>query len=337
MNNLDGTNSVNLANVFDQRIAPQGVVTLPAFDRQKLRAPQAYIPDAPLIDAVRVALELRQPLLLTGDPGSGKTRLADFVAHRLGFGSPLTFRVKSTSVARDLFYVYDAIGRFNADKAVAANGLPFVKYGPLGTAILRANDSVNVQTVLTPGFAHPGNASASVVLIDEIDKAPRDFPNDFLGELEEMRFTIPEIGQNDDIKAQERFLPVVIITSNSERDLPDAFLRRCVYYHLKFPEPKVLEQIVLARLEGIVPVNPAFIKDALAVFMGIRKRSDLLGKPPGTSELIEWLVAMQRLGGSAMTTFDRKSPIVQQTLGTLFKTQNDLDLGGRLMGDPATS
>jgi MoxR-like ATPase len=326
------TGPVTLDEAFDLKTPPRGTAMLPDFCRGRLRTGEDYVPATALLDALRVALELRQPLLLTGDPGSGKTRLADFVAYRLQAGKPLTFRVKSTSTARDLFYAYDAIGRFNVRDG-ASNPLSFITYGPLGKAILFANPRSKVQSIL-PGTAEYDahtEARVSVVLIDEIDKAPRDFPNDFLGELDEMRFSIPEIGHNAEIVAGDEFLPVVIVTSNSERDLPDAFLRRCVYYHIPFPDAGTLQKIVLARLKGLVPLDPGYVQEAVAVFVSIHERTDVLVKPPGTSELIEWLVAMQRLGGPTLQRFDLRDSVVQRTLGTLFKTPGDLEIGWKLM------
>jgi MoxR-like ATPase len=210
--------------------------------------PEAYIPDPGLVDAVNVALLLGQPLLLTGEPGTGKTQLAHHLAWELGFDPPLRFETKSTSTAGDLFYSYNALARFHAAQSGerAGRGADYLTYHALGEAIVRAADEAAVADVLPTGFVH-GGRRRSVVLIDEVDKAPAELPNDVLVEVEEMAFRIPELG-NPLVRADPEIAPVLVLTSNSERHLPDAFLRRCAYYHIPFPDDERLERIVEARL-----------------------------------------------------------------------------------------
>ena len=179
---------------------PEKPVTLPVSLVEKHVDPAGYLADEGLADAVNVALQLGQPLLLTGEPGTGKTQAAFSVAWQLGYDPPLKFETKSGSVARDLFYTYDALGRFflaqvakAGDDEVKAHPLEFIHYNALGTAILRAQDESDVRHLLPEDFTH-GGKRRSVVLIDEIDKAPRDFPNDVLNEVEGMYFRIPELG-----------------------------------------------------------------------------------------------------------------------------------------------
>ena len=160
------------------------------------------------------------------------------MAEELGFGEPLKFETKSNSSSRDLFYYYDTVGRFHAaqTREDTASPLDYITYNALGAAILRANEIDHVKDWLPPDFFHPGK-SRSVVLIDEVDKAPRDFPNDILNEIEHLYFRVPELG-NIQIRAPKDMQPLVVITSNSEKHLPDAFLRRCIFYHIAFPEQR---------------------------------------------------------------------------------------------------
>ena len=247
----------------------------------RFRRPEDYIAEPGLVNAVNVALILDKPLLLTGEPGTGKTQLALSLAWELGLGEPLKFETKSTSAARDLFYTFDTVGRFKA--ADGRDTLAFLTYNALGRAILLANDESAVSNYLTPHLVHTGKRR-SVVLIDEIDKAPRDFPNDLLNELDYLHFTIPEL-ENAVISAHEEYRPIIVITSNSEKDLPDAFLRRCIYYHIQFPSRELLQNIVLRRLGEFAGGSSALFSSALDFFFELRKAQ--LRKIPATAELID--------------------------------------------------
>ena len=210
--------------------------------------PRGYIAERGLVDAVNVAILLGQPLLVTGEPGTGKTQLASSIAAELGFESPLKFETKSTSSAKELFYTYDTVRRFHAAQTGVGsdNNIDYITFNALGISILRANDEKDVSKYFTKGFKH-GGIRRSIVLIDEVDKAPRDFPNDILNEIEGMYFKIPELN-NVIISSDASMRPFVIITSNSEKHLPDAFLRRCIYYHIHFPDKERLLKLLEIRV-----------------------------------------------------------------------------------------
>lgn len=282
-------------------------------------APEAYIADPDLIAATNVALALGQPLLLTGEPGTGKTQFANHLAWALGLpDQPLKFETRSTHVSRDLFYTYDALRRFqDAQTQVRAeNALPYLTYNALGIAILRTRRPEEVAPYLPPGFEH-GGVRRSLVLIDEVDKAPRDFPNDMLNEIEQLYFRVPELG-NAQIDMDPDLQPIIIITSNSEKDLPDAFLRRCVYYHIPFPDPERLRKIVTARFQHIPDLDTF-----LELFGDLRDLANGLRKRPATAELIGWLQVLAELRRGAGKTAATQLPI-EQTLGSLVKTSDDL-------------
>ncbi|MBN1560825.1 AAA family ATPase [candidate division KSB1 bacterium] len=300
-------------------------IELPPFKRAGHEDPSRYLPDSGLVDAVNVALLLGQPLLLTGEPGTGKTQLAFSVAWELGFKPPLKFETKSTSTARDLFYTYDTLSRFHAAQTGegSQNSLDYLTYNALGLAILLANDKSVVASWLPPDFHHDG-PRRSVVLIDEVDKAPRDFPNDILNEVEGMYFKIPELG-NVKIEAQQELRPILIITSNSEKHLPDAFLRRCIYYNIPFPDQDRLKKIIDARLGLFTGGSSQLLDDALDLFHLLRRPESGLQKRPATAELLGWLLVLREIGEKN----GLENPLRQQperiagTLNSLVKTIED--------------
>ncbi len=231
-----------------------------------------YVLSPELATTVNVALALDQPLLVTGEPGCGKTALAWAIAAQLGCGV-LEFHTKSTSVARDLLYQIDTLRRFH----------------DASTGDERARDLTKYLTFRALGEAIRADKT-TVVLIDEIDKAPRDFPNDLLNELDRMAFTVPEV--DPPLAFQARAKHFVIITSNSERRLPMPFLRRCVYTHLDFPDAATLAEIVGLHCG---PPSRGFVELVVKRFVELRAVDGLV-KPPATSELIAWVRVLRRMG-----------------------------------------
>jgi MoxR-like ATPase len=282
-----------------------------------------------LVNAVNVSLLLNQPLLLTGEPGTGKSQLAYSLAWELGMGDPLKFRTKSTSTARDLFYTYDALGRFHAAQSVAAPAGPgqYLKLQALGLAMALSN-TYSPRDLLPPQYANQA-PRRSVVLIDEIDKAPRDFPNDILNELEDNRFLISEL-DNLEISADPDLPPILIITSNSEKDLPDAFLRRCAFYNVPFPDRAGLARIVALRLGEYAGGSSQFLDDALEIFDLLRRSSNSLRKPPATAEFLGWLAALRNASPDAANPL-REPGVAMCTVGVLIKTAEDQDHATQVM------
>ena len=292
-----------------------------------LGKPSNYVASPALRAAVNVALVLRQPLLLTGPPGTGKTELADSVAWELGM-ELFPFRAKTTSVATDLFYRYDAMRHFHAshfDAAARADAQPFIEADALGKAILLTRPEGKEAARIDPLLPEPlrgGEPRQAVVLIDEIDKAPRDFPNDLLEELRLRKFRIAETG--DEFTARDAYWPVVIITSNSEKNLPDSFLRRCVFHHLDPPGATALLKIVEARL-GVAPGYREQMIRAVDWYVETRDNGGFQ-KPPGTSELLDWATILKDQEIDIADLKPGQRDILRMSHGVLAKNKDDLDL-----------
>ena len=284
--------------------------------------PENYRASKRLVDAVNVALLLGQPLLVTGEPGTGKTQLAYRVAWELGFDPPLKFETKSTSAARDLFYYYDYLSRFHASQSNTCHDiLEYITYNALGTALLLGNEKTDIKDFLPSHFHHTG-PKRSIVLIDEIDKSPRDFPNDILNEIENMYVKIPEL-QNKPLTVPKNMSPIVIITSNSEKHLPDAFMRRCAYYHIPFPGKHRLKEM---SMHNGRPENRSdhFLTDAIDLLFYLRDNAGLK-KEPATGELLVWLQSLIEISDADNPILDDPESLVS-SLSALIKTKGDLEI-----------
>jgi MoxR-like ATPase len=319
----------------------QGCAQVPAKLDTLIRDPRrdasSYIADPGLVDTVNVALLLGQPLLLTGEPGTGKTQLAFSLGCELGY-EVYKYETKSTSSARDLFYTYDTLGRFHAAqiKEGAVDGKDYISYNALGLAVLRSREFEKVQKWLPIGVVRWEVPARSVVLVDEIDKAPRDFPNDLLNELDEMYFKIPELGMtNEKIVADENLRPVIVVTSNSEKGLPDAFLRRCIYYDIPFPEdPDRLKDIVLAHAAEFGKQSQLlWLDEAIGFFKDLRKTARGLEKKPSTAELLNWLAYLGRRVSVEQISLRDQPDILKASVGALFKTASDRARTAGIVGE----
>jgi MoxR-like ATPase len=278
---------------------------------------KGYVFTSQLEAAVDVAIGLERPLLVSGEPGCGKTELGFAIARRLGIQRLYVFSTKSNSEARDLFYTYDAIGRFRdaqirgdvkrievGSDSMDSGVADYIEYEALGAAILDAHPADHVKHLLRGrrAYQHPDQPQRTLVIIDEIDKASRDFPNDILLEIEHFQFRVPELGRSaaggslftpqTPPEVDRRYRPIVVITSNEERQLPDAFLRRCVFHEIQFPNPSELRQIVrnsLARRYERVGTKLDLSDNDLDALLDVldefRKRP--VDKKAGISEMID--------------------------------------------------
>ena len=262
---------------------------------QRFQGSDRYIVSPELRDAVNVAVALEKPLLVRGEPGTGKTVLAEAIAESLVM-ELISWNIKSTSKAQDGLYLYDTVQRLNdarfGDRDIT-DVRHYIKYGPLGRSFL------SEQRV--------------VLLLDEVDKADMEFPNDLLHELDRMSFRVEETSEY--FAAKHR--PVVIITSNAEKELPDAFLRRCVFHYIEFPDKELMTDIVKVHHPDI---EDEMLRQVLVRFYWLRDLPDLR-KRPSTSELIDWIAALRR-GGIEPQTIEMELPF----LGVLLKRESDVNL-----------
>ena len=339
----------------------------------------SYLPEPGLVRAVNVAFLMGQPLLVTGPPGCGKTALAYSIANEHSI-EVHKVSVRSDTSLGDLFYEFDHLARFRDSQAGRERSLQsYLRFTGLGLAILKAggpNAVVDVEEggalVQAEGVANgPGDGAASgggaadnhsrrmvfsdllsgpfpvdvptlsVVLVDEIDKAPRDTPNDMLGWLETMSFEVRELGitvrlpqQVDkfgNVEAEGYVAPIVVFTSNSEKSLPEPFLRRCVYYDIHLPDETKMVEIVCERI-GKDHGSREFAKVAVSILM------DLIGdagirRKPGVAEFLGWVVMLrERFGLQSGTSLRREEEILKDSLVALLKTPEDLEAGMRSLG-----
>jgi len=272
----------------------------------KFQGSPHYVATQDLMLAVNAAATLQRPLLVKGEPGTGKTMLAEEVAQ--AFGMPLLqWHIKSTTKAQQGLYEYDAVSRLRDSQ--------------LGDARVKDIQNYIIKGVLWQAFVAD---SPVALLIDEIDKADIEFPNDLLREIDRMEFYCYET--HELIRAKHR--PLVFITSNNEKELPDAFLRRCFFHYIKFPEPETMQQIVAVHFPDL---HGQLLTAALKVFYDVRNLPGLK-KKPSTSELIDWLrlLLAEKIPASTLQTEDNKVA-VPPLVGALLKNEQDVGLFEKLV------
>ncbi len=265
-----------------------------------------YVATPDLMLAVNAAITLQRPLLIKGEPGTGKTMLAETVSAALGLPL-LQWHIKSTTKAQQGLYEYDAVSRLRDSQ--------------LGDGRVKDIANYIVQGVLWQAFTAE---APTVILIDEIDKADIEFPNDLLRELDRMEFYVYETREL--VKAHHR--PIVFITSNNEKELPDAFLRRCFFHYIKFPDKTTMQSIIDVHFPGL---KQALIREALEVFFELREIPGLK-KKPSTSELLDWLrlLVAEDIPPEALRAKDQKAAI-PPLHGALLKNEQDVHLFERLV------
>ena len=264
-------------------------------DMNVFKGSDDYVVTKELMNAVNVSIALQKPLLIKGEPGTGKTMLAESISKALDMDL-IIWGIKSTTKAQEGLYVYDTVQRLYDSQFGEGNVSDikqYIKLGKLGEAF-----TSDKQVVL---------------LIDEIDKADLDFPNDLLWELDKMEFYINETKET--IKTKHR--PIVIITSNAEKELPDAFLRRCIFHYIEFPDAEKMEEIINVHFGNI---DQKLCQKALEAFYEIRKM-DEIQKKPSTSELLDWIQALM-ISGVDIENLSSEMPFV----GVLLKKNQDIDV-----------
>ena len=266
----------------------------------KYKGSKDYVVTEELMNAVNVAIALKKPLLIKGEPGTGKTMLAQSIANALGIDL-LVWGIKSTTKAQEGLYTYDTVQRLYDSQFGEGDVSDIGRYVKLGK--------------LGESFVAP---TPPVLLIDEIDKADLEFPNDLLWELDKMEFYINETKKT--VVAKNR--PIVIITSNAEKELPDAFLRRCIFHYIEFPNKDKMEEIVRVHYGD---VEKKLLDNAMEAFYRLREMKDLQ-KLPSTSELLDWLQALM-LGGVDVTKIMDEIPYV----GVLLKKNQDIEVMYEIM------
>lgn len=264
-------------------------------DMNVFKGSEEYVVTKELMNAVNVSIALQKPLLIKGEPGTGKTMLAEAISKSLGM-ELIIWGIKSTTKAQEGLYVYDTVQRLydsQFGEGNVADIKQYIKLGKLGEAF---NSDKQV-----------------VLLIDEIDKADLEFPNDLLWELDKMEFYINETKET--IKTKHR--PIVIITSNAEKELPDAFLRRCIFHYIEFPDKEKMAEIIKVHFGDI---DKKLEEKALDAFYDLRKM-DELQKKPSTSELLDWIQALM-ISGVNVKHLSEEMPFI----GVLLKKNQDIEL-----------